>query len=225
MKRVFYFWLAAIVTTVAFNTIGAAQSQQPSLGDYARAVKKTQSPAKSSAKVYDNDNLPNNSSLSVVGHTPEPAAEPDAVNHKDPGKDAGPQAKDGEKAADGKAAGEKSDAEKKADNAAQIKPGQASEERQKALAAWKDKLEEQKSQISLLSRELDVLKREHDIKADEFYANTALRVQNPSGFAKEDAKYKQQIAEKQKSLDEAKAKLGGMKDEARKSGAPNSVAE
>ena len=219
MKRVFYFSLAAIVTTVAASTFVAAQSQA-SLGDYARAVKKAHKPEKPSTKVYDNDNLPNNSSLSVVGQTPEPAADP-----KDQGRDAGSPAKDGERTADGKAAGEKSEAEKKADKAAQLKPGQAAEERQKALAAWKDKLDEQKGEISLLSRELDVLQREHEIKATEFYANTARRVQNPNGFASEDAKYKKQIAEKQKAVDAAKAKLTDMQDQARKSGAPNSVAE
>jgi hypothetical protein len=205
MKRISYFWLAAILTTVAVSTIAAAQSQ-PSLGAYARAVKKTQSPAKTSAKVYDNDNLPSNSSLSVVGHTPEPAAA-DKDKDKDKNQD---QSKDGEA---------------KADKAAQLKPGQAAEEREKALAAWKAKLDEQMSQISLLSRELDVLQREYKLKASDFYNNTAMRTQNPTAFAADDAKYKQQIAEKQKAVDAAKAKLTGMQDEARKSGAPNSVAE
>jgi hypothetical protein len=233
MKRVFCFWLVAIVISVAASTIAAAQSQ-PSLGDYARAVKKTKNPpsGKTSTRVYDNDNLPTSSSLSVVGQAPEPATDPSADQKadqkKDQGKDAGSQAKDAEKTPDGKAAGdkgEKAEAQSKAENSAQVKPGQAAEERQKALEAWKARLDEQKDKISLLSRELDVLQREHDIKATEFYANTARRVQNPNGFASEDAKYKQQIADKQKAVDAAKAKLTDMKDEARKSGAPNSVAE
>jgi hypothetical protein len=222
MKRMFFCGLAAIVITVAVSSVAGAQSQ-PSLGDYARAVKKTKDPVKTSGKVYDNDNLPNNSSLSVVGQTPEPSA----VAGKDQGKDSGSQAKDGDKvadakAADGKATDDKAAAEKKA---AELKPGQATEEREKALAAWKTQLDEQKSQISLLSRELDVLKREHDIKATEFNGDTARRVQNPSGFAIEDAKYKKEIAEKQKAVDAAKAKLDAMHEEARKSGAPNSVTE
>jgi chromosome segregation ATPase len=188
------------------------------LGDYARAVKRTKSPEKNSGKVYDNDNLPNSSSLSVVGQTPAADAEQD----KD--KDPGSQAKEGDKTADGKTADEKSETDKKGDKA-QLKAGQAAEERQKALAAWKAKLDEQKSQVSLLTRELDVLQREHDIKATEFNGDTARRVQNPSGFAAEDAKYKKQIAEKQKAVDAAKGKLSEMQEEARKSGAPNSVAE
>ena len=231
MKRVFSFWLVAMVSTVAASTIAAAQSQL-SLGDYARAVKKTKKPPsnKSSKNVYDNDNLPTASSLSVVGQTPAPAADQNADRNTDPkkeqGQDGGAQAKDGEKTPDGKAAGEKLEAQSKAENAAPIiKSGQSAEEREKALGAWKARLEEQKDKISLLSRELDVLQREHDIKAAEFYANTARRVQNPSGFASEDAKYKQQIADKQKALDGAKGKLNDLQDGARKSGVPNSVVE
>jgi hypothetical protein len=223
MKRMFVCGLAAIVITVAVGNRAGAQSQSSSsLGDYARAVKKTKDPVKPSGKVYDNDNLPN-SSVSVVGQTSEPSADAG----KDQGKDSGSKAKDADKAADGKTADgkttdDKSAAEKKA---AELKPGQAAEERDKALAAWKTQLDEQKSQISLLSRELDVLKREHDIKATEFNGDTARRVQNPSGFAIEDAKYKKEIAEKQKAVDAAKAKLDAMQEEARKSGAPNSVTE
>ena len=39
------------------------------------------------------------------------------------------------------------------------------------------------------------------------------------------AKYQQQMADKQKSLDEAKTKLNNVQDEAHKAGAPNSVSE
>ena len=70
-----------------------------------------------------------------------------------------------------------------------------------------------------------MLTREHQIKTSEFYANTALRVQNPNAFEEEDAKYKKDIAEKQKSVDDAKSKLNDLQEEARKSGVPNSAAE
>jgi len=218
MKRAFYSWLAVIVITVAVSSIAGAQAQSasPSLGDYARAVKKTQSPEKTPAKVvYDNDNLPTSSSLSVVGQE----------SNTDADKDSKSQAKDGDKDATGKTADGKSGAEKKSDKDAEMKPGQSAEEREKALAAVKTKLDDQKKQIDLLARELDVLKREHDIKQTEFYADTARRVQNPNGFVAEDAKYKTQIADKQKALDAAKQKLADMQEDARKSGAPNSVAQ
>jgi len=61
-------WTAVLLFTacVAFAQSPASQS----LGDYARAVKKTKNaPASDHKKVYDNDNLPANSSISVVGNT------------------------------------------------------------------------------------------------------------------------------------------------------------
>jgi len=113
--------------------------------------------------------------------------------------------------------------EKKPD--AQIKPGQSAEDRQKALDAWQKKLDGQKDKISLASRELDVLQREYQLKVSEFYSDAAHRVQNPNALFDDDAKYKQQIADKQKTLDDAKSQLNDMQEEARRSGAPSSVTE
>jgi hypothetical protein len=50
-------------------------------------------------------------------------------------------------------------------------------------------------------------------------------LRNTAVWDSEEAKYQQQVAEKQKKLDEAKTKLGDLQDEAHKAGAPNSVAE
>ena len=69
------------------------------------------------------------------------------------------------------------------------------------------------------------MQREYRVKQAEFYANTASRAENPNGFADDDAKYQQQIAERQKRLDEAKQKLSDVQDDARKAGAPNSAIE
>ena len=219
MKRVFSLLLAGIVISVAASTTAAAQSQPSSLGDYARAVRKTKPRTAPAAKSYDNDNLPNDSTLSVVGKASEPAPEAgkDDAKDKDDTK---------EKAAEAKAnPDDKSDAQKKAENSGQTKPGQSPEDRQKAFDVWKQKIDAQKDKLSLLSRELDVLQREERLKQSEFYADPANRVQNPNGFANEDAKYKQQIADKQKAVDDAKAKLADLQDEARKAGVPNSAAE
>ena len=114
-------------------------------------------------------------------------------------------------------------ADKKQD--AQIKPGQSAEDRDKALEAFKKRLDGQKDKIALLSRELDVLQREYQLKVSEFYADAAARVQNPNGLVDVDGKYKPQIAEKQKALDDANNQLNNMQDEGRRSGAPNSVLE
>jgi len=220
MKRTFYFLLTAVL---GFTLAGAAaaQSQNQSLGDYARAVKKTKgSPARTAApKVYDNENLPADATLSVVG---TPSAN-DSAEKTD-------QQKTNDTKADGKAADSaKPDAkpadasEKKQD--VQLKSGQSAQDRDKAIEALKNKLDDQKDKISLLSRELDVLQREYQLKVSEFYSDTAARVQNPNGLVDVDAKYKQQIADKQKAVDDAKAALTNMQDEGRRSGAPNSALE
>ena len=204
MKKTFLF-LTAMVVFVAGSSMAQSQQSSAPLGDVARAAKKTQAPAKTSAKVvYDNDNLPADGSVSVVGTAPATDTTADTSQGTDPSKDANSGAA-------------------KADDS--VKPGQTSEEREKAQAAWKGKFAEQKSKIDLLSRELDVLQREYKLKTTDFMNDPVARAQNPNSLMRDDAKYKQQIADKQKDLDAAKATLAAMQEEARKSGVPNSVAE
>jgi len=223
MKRAFYFLMTAFVAfTLAI--VAAAQSQSQPLGDYARAVKKTKpSPAeKSTPKVYDNDNLPAGASLSVVGNS---SADADSVDNKDKDSATTPNAKADGKTADASKPGTKSSDSADKKQEPQIKPGQSAEERDKAIEAFKKKLDGQKDKIALISRELDVLQREYQLKVAEFYSDTAARVQNPNGLVDVDDKYKSQIADKQKALDDANNELGNMQDEGRRSGAPNSVTE
>ncbi len=59
--------LMAIVTLLLLGVSGAAAQ---SLGDYARAVRKNKAESSSTTRHYDNDNLPTNESLSVVGPPP-----------------------------------------------------------------------------------------------------------------------------------------------------------
>jgi hypothetical protein len=59
--------LMAIVTLLLLGASGAAAQ---SLGDYARAVRKNKAETSSTARHYDNDNLPTNETLSVVGPPP-----------------------------------------------------------------------------------------------------------------------------------------------------------
>ncbi len=95
-------------------------------------------------------------------------------------------------------------------------------------AAWKqwgDRLTQQQSQIDLNTRELDVLQREYQIRAAAMYADVGNRLRNSTDWDKQDAQYKQQIADKQKALDDAKQKLDDMQEEARKAGVPASVRE
>jgi hypothetical protein len=207
MKRSFILLVAAVISGAVSTPIMAqSQPQTQSLGDYARAVKKTKPAAQSAVKTYDNDTLPGNSTLSVVGNPSQPKAEVD--------KDAVSQA----------ASPEKSDAPKKAENSG-VKAGQAAEDRKKAVDAWKEKLGAQQAKIDLLARELDVMQRESQIRAAAFYADAGNRLRNSADWDTQDRKYKEQIADKRKAIDEAKTQLSDLQEQARKSGAPSSATQ
>ena len=207
MKRSFILLVAAVITGAVSTPIMAqSQPQTQSLGDYARAVKKTKPAAQSAVKTYDNDTLPGSSTLSVVGNPSQPKAEVD--------KDAASQA-------DGAA---KSDAPKKAENSG-VKAGQAAEDRKKAIDAWKEKLGAQQAKIDLLARELDVMQRESQIRAAAFYADAGNRLRNSADWDIQERKYKEQIADKRKAIDEAKTQLSDLQEQARKSGAPSSATQ
>jgi len=201
--------LTTVLIGVACAGAALGQATSQPLGDYARSVKKSKAaPAPAAAKVYDNDNLPTAASVSVVGNS---AAGTDNANNS--------EAKD----ANAPSAPAGTTADKKEDP--QIKAGQPIDQRKEALDVWKQKLDDQNDKIKTLAHELDIVEREYRVKASEYYADTARRTQNPTGFAKDDADYKNQIADKQKTLDDAKAKLNDLQEEARKAGAPTSVAD
>ena len=190
MNRFTYCSLAILAGMLASPL---ARAQQP-LGDYARTVRKDkEKEPKTSAKKYDNDNLPVNDKLSIVGNAP----------------------------AEGPAAGAPTAAP--ADANAAAKAADSAADKQKANDEWKTKIATQKDHISLMSRELDVAQREYRLRAAAMYADAGNRLRNQGGWDKEDAQYKQQIAQKQKALDDAKQKLEAMQEEARHAGVPASA--
>jgi len=204
MKRITHpaFVFALASSAILFGTFAVAQTappapapDQPSLGDYARKVRKdppTAAAAKAKPKVFDNDNLPSDDKLSVVGQKPADAAAP--VDDKDKDKDK---------------------------NAA--KPDDEQAKKEAAWKSWQGRLTAQKDSIDLASRELDVLQREYQLRAAAMYADAGNRLRNQLPWDKEDADYKQKIADKQKAVDDAKQKLTDMQEEARKAGVPSGM--
>jgi hypothetical protein len=205
MKNIKYLGLGFVLalSTIVLNSVAAAQTSsstpdQSSLGDYARKVRKDPG-TKAKPKVFDNDNLPTNDKLSVVGPAPtaDASTTPAAADTKDKDKDAA------------------------AKPAAPVDDEQA---KKKALAkGWQDKLTSQKDAIDLASRELDVTQREYQLRAAAMYADVGNRMRNATQWDKEEADYKQKIADKQKALDDAKQKLEDMKEDARKAGVPSAM--
>jgi len=199
MKRITHVWIAAMILAGAMATPAKAQDSQP-LGDYARAVRKDKKPT--NAKQFDNENMPVDDKLSVVGG---------AVSSSD---------SPAQNTADAASSEKKGD-----DKPPAIQPGQSQEDRQKTYDAWKDKLADQKAKMDLLNRELDVEQREYQLRAAAMYADAGNRLRNSGNWDKEDADYKQKIAEKKKAADAAKQELDDMQEDARKAGVPSSVRE
>jgi hypothetical protein len=210
MKRIAYVWLAATISAGTLTMLAGAQSEP--LGDYARAVRKEKKQEKlESGKRFDNDNLPKTDKLSVVGNAAqEPATSSDA--------DA--------QAAQDNSQPQKAQTDQKGDESAKIaesKPGEPAKDRQKMYDEWKKKISAQQEQVNLLTREMDVMQREYRLRAAAFYADAGNRLRTAGSWDKEDAQYKQQLAEKQKTLDAAKEELQDLRERARKAGVPSSM--
>jgi len=218
--------VCAGIPAVGQTTSSAAQqsgsssttSSGQSLGDYAKQIRKGSAPA-SKPKVFDNDNLPKEDKLSVVGNATT-ADNSDATKSDD--TTGAPETKaPGEPGSETKGA----PGEKAAPSGAPKTPEEEEAAKQAAWKQWGDKVQAQKDQIDLLARELDVLQREYQIRAAAMYADVGNRLRNSGDWDKQDADYKQRIADKQKALDDAKQKLDDTQEEARKAGVPASVRE
>ena len=201
-------------STSAAPAAGTASSGS-ALGDYARQIRKGSAPA-AKAKVFDNDNLPKEDKLSVVG-TPsqapvDTAAKTDETTAAPAAANVNSQAPAG-------------DAKAVAPNTAAKTQEQDDAAKQAAWKQWGDKINAQKDSIDLAARELDVLQREYQIRAAAMYADVGNRMRNSADWDKQDADYKQKIADKQKAVEDAKQKLDDMQEEARKAGVPASMRE
>jgi hypothetical protein len=192
-------------TASSTTSTSQSSSSQSSLGDYARQIKKTGPAAK--PKVFDNDNLPTDDKLSIVGSAP-------ADNSNNNAK--------AETSASSSGAGNGETKAGETKPASGLSPEGEQAAKEALWKQWGDKVTAQKGQVDLLGRELDVLQREYQLRAAAMYGDAGNRLRNQADWDKQDAQYKQQIADKQKALDDAKQKLEDMQEEARKAGVPSS---
>jgi hypothetical protein len=200
-----------LLVSVAEGQTPAQSQDQSSLADYARKVHKDTGAAKPKPKVFDNDNLPKEDKLSVVGQQPVAEAKPSVTE----------EAKDKAATPDGKAVvTPKPDAVNPATTTEEEKAKKQAEQKD-----WQAKIVAQKEQVSMASRELDVTQREYQLRAAAMYADVGNRLRNQVQWDKEEASYKQQLVDKQKVLDDAKQKLEELKDAALKAGVPSSMIE
>ena len=198
MKRVILALVAAVFATIGLSAAAAAQTSSPSLGDYARSVRQTKSQdVKSTPKVYDNDNLPS-ATISVVGGAAKSSAQP--------GNDNGGAAQSNNSSSAADANNEKS-----ADQKEKVSPGQSLQDRQKVFDGWKSRIDDQKKKIDQLAHDLDGYQHNSTMAQVSVWPHTQ--------------QYGEKLAEKQKALDQAKAQLSDLQEQARKAGVPASVSE
>lgn len=220
MKRIMNIGLGFVFAVSTPLLVSTAEGQatppsqnQSSLADYARKVHKDTGATKAKPKVFDNDNLPKEDKLSIVGQQPVAEINPAATEGANEKPAASPESKT-------------APATKPAGEAKPVAAGEDEKAKKQAESkAWQDKLSAQKDQVSMASRELDVTQREYQLRAAAMYADVGNRLRNSSQWDKEEATYKQQIADKQKALDDAKQKLEDMKEEAHKAGVPSSITD
>lgn len=217
MKRIAYSGIA-LTMLLAMAGVPAGAQDQPtsSLGDYARQVRKTSSP-NAKPKVFDNDNLPQNDKLSVVGKAPAAGEQPSEAKKEESTTSQNSDNKPGAEAKPGTT--------EKPAAADAANPANEQAAKEAAWKHWSEQIAQQKDQIDLMNRELDVLQREYQIRAAAMYADVGNRLRNSTDWDKQDAQYKQQIADKQKAVEDAKQKLDDLQEEARKAGVPSSVRE
>lgn len=204
MKRI------ALAASIGIFLATIAVAQNAPLGDYARQARKQKGNQAPAVKTYDNDNLPKVDKLSVVG-PPVVQADASATENKvEPTEDSVEKPENASASKD-----------------ATVKPKSEDErsDKDKALKDWEKKIHAQQAEIDLLSREVDVANREYRLRAASFYADAGNRLRNAASWDKEDTQFKDQIAQKQKSLEAAKQKLEDLREQARKAGVPSSVRE
>ena len=215
MKRIASLCLLTMFCSGVGVLLAAAQTstdQDQPLGQYAREQKKNKKPA---ARIFDNDNIPTEETLNIVGKS----------THDTEAQGASAQNSAPEPAAEAGSEAPMAGRHAKVDKMPQVAPGESQEDRQKVYDTWQDKLSDQQQKLDLATRELDVLQREYKLRAAELYGDAGNRLRNSADWDKKDADYKKQIEDKQKALSDAKAEMENMQDEARKAGVPNSVTE
>jgi hypothetical protein len=188
-----------LIAIVSLLLLAASAASAQSLGDYARTARKDKAAASPTSRHFDNDNLPVNDTLSVVGQAPQPASVAG-----DAGKDT--DSKVGVKTADAKSADAKSADPK------------AAADKQKAAEEMKKKMDQQQEKINSLNREIDLDQREERLRAAAYYQDAGTRLRNPAEWNKGQTQDINDAAEKQKSLDTARQQLEQMKEDARKAG-------
>lgn len=181
-----------VLMVIATCVLAMAASAQ-TLADRARELRKDKRTQSSSQRVFTNESL---------NLRPAPAISDTSSAAKKPSDDAAATDEEGE-----------GDAEK----AKGLTPD---EEKAKAAADFKDKIEKAKAELAQLQREADVAQRENRLKAAVFYADAGTKLRDERKYADEDRKAQAELADKQKKIADTQAAIDRLRDGARRAGIP-----
>ncbi len=92
-------------------------------------------------------------------------------------------------------------------------------------AGYRARYQEQKKQVDLLQRELNVLQRESQIQSADYYGDAGNMLRNSEQWFQKQKKYQDDVAAKQRALDEARQKLEDLQEEARRAGVSGRAVE
>jgi hypothetical protein len=180
-----------LMAIVAVLLLAASASSAQSLGDAARAARKNKPDSSPTVRHFDNDNLPVNDTLSIVG--PEPSAATDAAaSTKDTAGNKDTSSKEANK-------------DQKPANSAT-----AAAEREKSADDMKKKMAEQQQKIDALNHEISLDQREDRLRAAAFYGDAGNQLRNSADWQKQQTQSKSDAEAKQKALDEAKQQYDEM---------------
>lgn len=104
-----------------------------------------------------------------------------------------------------------------ADNSAPAKGGDVSQV-VKRDEEFRARLQEEKQRVELLQRELTVTRQQMQIQASDYYRDSYGRLSDPRAYTEQQQKYQDDIAAKQKQLDDATQALDALKAEGRRAG-------
>ncbi|HUQ49257.1 MAG TPA: hypothetical protein VM056_00950, partial [Terriglobales bacterium] len=94
------------------------------------------------------------------------------------------------------------------------------EEKAKAAADFKEKIDKANAELAQLKREADVAQREGRLKAAVFYADAGTKLRDERKYADEDRKARAELADKQRKISETQATIDRLRDGARRAGIP-----
>jgi len=89
--------------------------------------------------------------------------------------------------------------------------------------AWQDQISAQKKRIADLERELYLTQREYKLQVANYYADAGTQLRDQKNWADQETKFRADIADRQAQINEAKAQLQDLEEQARKEGVSGSA--